>query len=132
MQLLTVYMILVRKLPVALLAGLVFALCAATTFGAEVRMLSTGVGVDSRVRRPDYSLLIIFAEANGALLANLKVEIKDQSGKPVATTVSAGPWLFVGLPEGNYSVTAGSDSRPTQSLAVAVNGTRQRVLYVTW
>jgi len=114
------------------------ALMAAPAFAAGVRMLSTGIGIESRVPHKDFPLLVVFAQSNGDLLANMKVDVKNQAGKTVVNTVSNGPWLYLGLHPGTYQVIATRDNgrkevdRVTLPAAMKGSPAAQEVLYMTW
>jgi hypothetical protein len=53
----------------------------------------------------NYDLMLIFAERDGAYVADVNVQIIDTSGHTVLDTVS-GPLLLVSLPAGKYRVGA--------------------------
>ena len=99
---------------------------------ATVRMLSTGVGIEERVPHKDYPLLVEFARARGALLADVKVTVTDGAGKPVLTTVSSGPWLYLGLPAGDYKVIATPEHRRPETASMNVPASGQKVVRMTW
>jgi hypothetical protein len=113
-------------------------LVAAPAFARGVRILSTGVGIESRIPHRDFPLLVVFAESNGPLLADVKVDVKDQAGATVVKTVSNGPWLYLGLPSGTYNVIAtphnGRTETDSVNIPAAVKGssTVQKVLRMTW
>jgi hypothetical protein len=68
--------------------------------------VSTGVGFDSRVNLPRYSVRLVFATRSGAYLADIDLEITPgPRGRPVKIH-SRGPWLLVDLPPGKYQVKA--------------------------
>lgn len=98
----------------------------------SVETLSTGVGVEERVPRKEYSLLLTFAEAKGPYLANITVEIKDAEGKVVLSTTSPGPWLFAKLPPGDYKVMATRGSGEKTSAAFTIGQSGQQVVRLTW
>jgi hypothetical protein len=98
----------------------------------KVRTLSTGVGEEARMPHKDFSLKCVFAERLGPYVAGVKVAIYDADGGKVVETFSAGPWLFVDLPEGSYRVVAQRDSGPKAAGSVTVTAGKQRSLYITW
>lgn len=105
---------------------------AGAVYGQGVEMLSTGVGKDERVPHADYSVLIVFAEKTGPLLADLKVTVKDETGKAVVETVSEGPWLFLKLPAGTYKVQATRTNGQLRSGTVAAPASGQARLVLAW
>ena len=42
----------------------------------------------------------------GAFISDVKVVIDDRHGKELVNLTTAGPWLFINLPTGNYRVKA--------------------------
>jgi len=98
----------------------------------KVRTLSTGISADERVPQSGYSLLIIFATSKGQLLAGIDVAIKDSGGKTIVTSDSSGPWLFVALPAGNYTVTAQRGKGKITASPVTVPASGQERLWMTF
>jgi hypothetical protein len=90
----------------------------------HIRYFSAGVGLDERrAIYPSFSLKCVFASKPKPYLARVSVTIRDQKGKVVLTVPServTGPWLFVDLPKGTYSLTAtrldGTDIAKTVTL----------------
>ena len=82
------------------------------TYG-NVSYVSGGVGEEhaqamEAVRR-DYPLTILFVREDkpkNAYLADIPVVIKDAKGKVVLEATSDGPFLYVKMPAGRYSVSA--------------------------
>jgi hypothetical protein len=123
---------LIRTVARILVLALLGAVGAVGIVRAAADSLSTGVSVDERIPRKEYSLLLTFAEAKGAYLANIAVEIKNAEGKVVLTKTSEGPWLFVKLPAGEYRVSATRSSGLTRAATVTVPETGQAKAYITW
>ena len=104
--------------PLALLLAQPLPLAARTTAsGIETgswregaRFMSGGVGVGEREKMvemaPGYDLKLSFANHVGHYLSDVKVTISDEHGKQVLNTTTAGPWLYVELPQGKYDVKA--------------------------
>jgi hypothetical protein len=97
-----------------------------------VESLSTGVGVQERFAHPDYSLLMMFAEAKGPYLANIEVEIKNAKGQVVFADPAAGPWLFAKLPPGEYSVVATRPNGRESGAVFFIDNARQETVRLTW
>jgi len=98
------------------------------------RVISGGVGMTARdhmsQRAEDYELKLVFAATpSGDYLAEIPVTIKDRNGNTVVNAVSEGPWMFVDLPTGMYTVQAQYDGR-TETRRVAVTSGSQRIVYV--
>ena len=73
-------------------------------------VLSGGVGLDERqsmeAAARDYNLKLAFAAPNGEYFDNVQVAIASTRGKKVYDGASEGPWFFIKLPPGRYTVAA--------------------------
>ena len=72
---------------------------------------SGGVSQDDRAemqtQRDQYSLWVLTAASkSGAYLSNVRVVITDQQKKVVFDAPLDGPWLFINLPLGRYTIEA--------------------------
>jgi len=67
---------------------------------------STGIGYDSRVNLPRFSLMLVFATRNGRYLASIETEIAPGPKGGSIRIHSPGPWLIVDLAPGKYSIRA--------------------------
>lgn len=77
----------------------------------SVSYLTGGIGLDEstaiKEAEKDFALSLLFAQTRrGEYLADVKVTIKDQSGKTVLETRSQGPMLLARLPPGVYKLSA--------------------------
>ena len=76
----------------------------------NVEYMSGGVGIDERqqmqMKAKDYDLKLSFADRRGEFISDVKVIIADRHGKELVNLTTAGPWLFVELPTGNYELKA--------------------------
>ncbi len=71
-----------------------------------ISYVSAGIGYDSRVNLPRFSLKMVFATKNRSYLASIDIEITPgPKGGPVRIH-SDGPWLLVDLVPGRYHVKA--------------------------
>jgi len=72
--------------------------------------LSGGVGAAERLameeRAQAFNVKLVFAETDGSYLANVKLEIADGKGEAILSTTTTGPWFYIQLPPGTYSVKA--------------------------
>jgi hypothetical protein len=66
-----------------------------------------------------------------AAAARYLCTITDQSGRTVVDEVSQGPWMFVDLPPGSYTVKATLGDR-TQSQNISVREGSQRTVHFRW
>ena len=76
-----------------------------------ITYLSGGVGRDEaaamKAQAKNYPLSVVFsAGKDNEYLADVKVTIKDKTGKDVLDTAAAGPILLVKLPAGRYTIAA--------------------------
>lgn len=88
--------------------------------------ISGGIGVREREEMEkmgdQFSLKLIFARPDGEFLAYITVLVEEAgSGLRVINAISRGPWFYVDLPEGEYTVTA-SDGRLQKSSTVTISG----------
>lgn len=98
-------------------AGLVFALAgpaAALRVGTTAQGIgwqAGGVTVEERstmqLTASSYTLWVVTAAAkSGAFLADVQITIRDEGGTAVFDHRVGGPWLYVDLPPGRYTVQA--------------------------
>ena len=97
---------------------LIFLLFAATAWGDiepmvqctsdGVPFITGGVGKDERTELKkqfkEYNCRIELANKFGEYLYKAKVSIRNAQNKEILKTDTAGPWILVRLPEGEYSV----------------------------
>lgn len=102
----------------------------------NIRYLSAGVGLEERTATyPPFPLKLVFAQAGGALLANVSVTIQDQAGNEVLKVPKDqvnGPWLFIDLAPGTYRITAvrGDGTEVKKTVKVAKGKTKG--IYLHW
>lgn len=101
---------------------------------SEARVLSGGVGSGERERLAEqargYELKLVFTSNKGAYLADVPVTISDAKGHVVVDDVSQGPWMFVDLPPGAYSVKASYGGKAdTRRITV---GKSQKTVQFRW
>lgn len=97
-----------------------------------LRYVSTGVGYDSRINLPGFSLRLVFATRNRAYLADIDLEISPgPTGKPTKIH-SEGPWLEVDLRPGNYRVTARTSKGQVLSKTFTIFKGRATHLKLAW
>ncbi|HWI15119.1 MAG TPA: carboxypeptidase-like regulatory domain-containing protein [Burkholderiales bacterium] len=111
------------------------ALIASTAaYGGDARVVSGGVGSGAREELAQqargYELKLVFTSEKGAYLADVPVQVTDAKGNVVVDAVSQGPWMFVDLSPGTYTVKATYDGRSeTRRVSVA---TGQKTLQFRW
>lgn len=98
----------------AALAGPAFAQApaapATASTSAEYPVLSGGVGLDERqamdAQASNFNLKLAFAAPGGEYFDNVGVMIARTNGAKVYEGTSEGPWFFIKLPPGRYTVAA--------------------------
>lgn len=101
-----------------------------------ISFLSGGVGQREREILNEmgkgYSLKMVFSNKKGEYLSDVVVKILDQNDRPILTTVSNGPWLFVDLPAGIYHLDASVRGDRKRISQVRVEEGSQKVISVQW
>jgi hypothetical protein len=70
------------------------------------------------------------AKKSGAYLADVQVKISDSAGKVLFNAPIPGPWLFIDLPPGRYTVEAAHRGKPqTRSTQIRAGDRHQMILY---
>lgn len=97
--------------------------------------LSGGIGLEEREAlravAPAYTLLLSFADRTGHYLSDVEVVISDAAGNTLLEAVSHGPWFWVQLPPGTYTVVATTAGIARRQVA-QVGAARQTQLYFSW
>jgi len=88
---------------------------------------SGGIGSDERevlqTFEYQYSLKLVFSLQNGVYMAQVPVVIRDWAGKVLLQATSRGPWLYVRLPAGKYSIEAwNGEDKKTRTIRVGTSG----------
>jgi hypothetical protein len=102
---------------------------------AGIAYMIGGVGIGEREKMTslaaDYNLKLAFAEKSGVYLAGVNVSVEDQRGQQLIDVTTNGPWVYLQLPPGSYTVTATFDgeTRKIDDLRIAGQGLAQRVLH---
>ena len=102
----------------------------------SVTYVSGGIGKDESDAMKEaasrYSLAIEMASPaspRAQYLADVKIEIRDQRGATVLSTISDGPILLANLPPGRYTVNASKNGASQQRDIVVGSGARPRVMF---
>jgi hypothetical protein len=96
--------------------------------------LSGGVSSDEREvmeeRGKSFNLKLIFAAKTGAYLSNVKLVIGDTKGGEIISITTNGPWFFIQVPPGSYSVNATftGETKQIKGLKVPKDQTATRTL----
>ncbi len=102
----------------------------------NIRFISAGVGLEERqATYPPFPLKLVFAEESGAYVTGVSVTILDSDGKMVLEVPKdqvTGPWLFIDLPPGTYTVTGARDNQTQVQRGVQVPKTGTRAVHLHW
>ena len=102
----------------------------------SVQYFSAGLGKEERsLTYPPYSLKLIFVQGERAFLAGITVQISDASGKHLLTIPGEevqGPWLFVDLPKGKYSIEGTKSGGATIGKSVMISQEKTKTLHFRW
>ena len=81
-------------------------------------------------RRDDYSLwLVTAAKRSGAHLADVRVKISDREGRTVFEGLLDGPWLFIDLEVGRYTIEASFDDETQKKTTTIHPGDHHQVFF---
>jgi hypothetical protein len=98
-------------------------------------VMSGGIGSDARdqlaQQARDHNLKLVFALSSREYVSDVEVNVADSRGKSVATATSEGPWMFVKLPPGAYTVKATFNGK-SQTKKVAVGKSGQKTVNFLW
>src|SRR5690606_25499794 len=110
---------------------------AQTQISAPVPYVTGGIGLDEReamlqeAKQKAYNLKIASAATGGAYLAGVTVRIADRQGKQILQAAMDGPWLYVKLPPGAYTVSA-DNGEQTHKRTTQVPATGLREIVFRW
>jgi len=100
----------------------------------EIAYISGGVGKPEREQlqalEKEFNLKLVFAQANGKYVANVRVVVSDAKGRKLLEHVANGPFFMARLPAGEYSIAATfAGSTQTRKVEVAANRLRTEILH---
>ena len=102
----------------------------------NIRFICAGVGLEERqATYPPFPLKLVFAEESGAYVTGVSVTILDSDGKVVLEVPKdqvTGPWLFIDLPPGTYTVTGARDNQTQTQRNVRVEASETREVHLRW
>jgi hypothetical protein len=125
--------ILVIASVLAAVAGPAFALVRGTTDTGR-DYVTGGIGSDEmatlRQERSRYPLAVLTAATGtGAYLSDVHLHIVDEHAQAVLDVVMDGPWLYVDLPPGRYTIEAGLDGKIKKSSLTLASGAHQQATF---
>ena len=102
----------------------------------SVRYFSAGVGVEERqAPYPPFPLKIILIAGDRAYVTHVAITIVDTTGSirlDVPVEHVTGPWLFVDLPPGTYTIRATRDGQTKIKENVKVRTNSPTTVYLRW
>lgn len=99
---------------------------ALATNAQAVNFWTGGVGIESRAEAPLFNTAFQFFQQDGSFLANISYTLYDANGQQMLQGMTEGPWLFVDLPNGQYSIKGiHTGSGEVQSIRFNVHGDAQ-------
>lgn len=100
----------------------------------DVEVLSGGVGEGARKQLAEqargYNLKLVFTFSTGSFLAEVPFQVL-RGGTVIVDETARGPWAFLRLPPGSYTVRATHEGM-TQTRKVSVAKAGQRTLPFSW
>lgn len=96
--------------------------------------MSGGIGIEQqeamRKQAAAYNVKLVFALKSREYVADVKVSIADKNGNEILNTISEGPWLYVQLPPGVYTIKCSfrGDTKEIRELRVPKSGQLTRTL----
>jgi hypothetical protein len=91
-----------------------------------ISFMTGGVGMGERAQMEkmsgEYNLKIILATSSGSYLAKIPIMIYDNKGTLVFQAESEGPWFYVRLPEGGYTIKATYDGHEKKKMINITRG----------
>jgi len=101
-----------------------------------LRYMSGGIGTEERdfMKRqaPRYNLRLSFAVNSGQYLSEGKLVIENQDGKQIMGATTNGPWFYVQLPPGKYTVKAMFEGRAKEIKNLILTGDQPLSRIMHW
>jgi hypothetical protein len=101
-----------------------------------IRYFSAGVGLEERtVQYPRFPLKVVFVAGAKAYLSQVAVTITNAAGKTLLDVPGekvTGPWLFVDLPPGTYTVAGAGPGGVRVHDQVTIAAHQVKTVYLRW
>jgi len=116
----------------------IFGIMASTTLLAleaqttnDISWVTGGIGKEERADlqrlSPEFNVKLLFASSEGHFFGDALVEVLDASGAVLLTAEAEGPFMYVQLPAGDYSVNATArEVTKTAKLTATADGQAER------
>ncbi len=103
--------------------------------GVPVKYYAGGIGYSSQEetaeRSPEYSVRVLFATPERALLGNVSLVVTDPQGRVVFRIEKADPIIYLGLPKGTYAFEGSYHDATKRFTRLAVDPQKRRdVIFV--
>jgi len=97
---------------------------------------SGGIGLDSRdallAKKAEYNLMVILSLENGHYLGGGLISVRDHAGQTVLRINAKGPWVFVKLSPGTYTVEATARNATRKSQVHIGKGKELKRVLLMW
>lgn len=104
-------------------------------FANGIPYISGGIGEEEleaiHRARKNYNIKIVLAEASGAYVSGVSLQLSTVLGEPLVSIADAGPLVLVQLPPGSYLITTGYKDRNTQKRFDVSDNVAQTVV-IAW
>ena len=101
-----------------------------------IRYFSAGIGLEERAAQyPPFPLKVIFVVGARAYLSQVAVTITDKAGKSLLDVPGekvTGPWLFVDLPPGTYTISGAGPGGARVHDQVTIAAHQVKTVYLRW
>ena len=101
---------------------------------AGVAYMTGGIGIAEREAMEsqgrDYNLKLSFSEKSGVYLTDVGVVVENRNGDEMVNITTNGPWLYLQLPRGSYTVksTYNGESQRIENVRVTGGDRVQRIV----
>lgn len=102
---------------------------------AGVQYVSGGIGDEElaqlKMIESEYNVRVMLSSKGGAYVANVRLRVLDGGGKEVLSVADAGPFVYIHLPPGKYTL-EGKRNGETKKTAVTVTAKRTAKPHLTF